>query len=1291
VLQLTRYVVRCAWIVALVAIGVWAAPGTTPAAVTPVTLIDRQVIKPNMLLLLDVSTSMISAPGHGDIDSAEVGMDCQYGDDKCRMVGQAYRCYYAATGAMGAGVTNDDTQCHNHAECQRGYCKNNKPTSCDGDYRDDGTRSCSGTYRCRGFRSNAPATACTGDGSGYACIGICENHWSKPTCTTDADCPGSYCSTYANDFCVRPDLNSIAVHKSKMCKIGQNRCFDNTHCSAPGDTCEEKNTISRLMAAKRVLSGVVSGYHKTVNFGMMAFYQEGYYTYYPVGTDNTDRVVTRWLDRDELKAANCWSKNGGPTPTCTLNDQNYNRRANPDSRYRVKTGGDNFVMVETNWCGLWCTLPQGTGYYQGSFYTYTDWQKVPNTASPRVELTYRGKTFTDGGIEYVHWDAPTSIRNKDGVQGRNDGPHPTVSGNALPATTDSCNTCNGGKCGVRQWDNFVPFMDTTNSTTKSTEMALAVLARMDKASFGGYSPQGVTPTGCSLWNDTASANWDNNAFDYMAKVKTTDTMPCRHNYILMVTDGFPNTSNDTGCDLDACAGADLSSCTCLAVKAAKKLYDAGIKVYMVGFSQGVSSLTAQKTLNNIARAGGSGNAFFAVQEQELEAAIVTAIYDAARGSYSTAPATSSSGVQKASTIELGKMLIDTRVDFPGWRGNLIAYDGMASPPAVLWNAATVAFDYNVETGRYFTTTSPVDRTGDWKKRNVWTSNGNTMVKITVDQTTGAITNKTTLKTLGLGASDDEAEKVARWMLGDPNLKNPAVLGGLINSSPIDIGPPGKSLLPGGEAFYNAHASRPYVTYAGSSDGMLHAFFTKDVTVGAVNYKAGQEAFAYMPQTMLPVQLKLFAQGGQLPDPKDHIYGLANSPKVKNFCTANCTNASTAVWKTHLVMTYGWGGTEAFMLDITNPFTSSGVKTATAPAPLLWSTQYLNSSTTSAYDNELGLTTSVPAFYYAKGTTKDDFRVVFGSYTTEPVSGNIAKVLLNSSARNGAVVHDPKINPPNSCSQLFGLMSDVASARNHAVNEEVQIQAAYFGDTWGNLYRYVPGVSGASNYTDDEGTVSVVESMTCNHPVHYAPTVIQLDRENASNHPNEIYLIQVTNSALDLVTKDFPPSQMVFRKDVASSPGVVASDTSFGSGGKITLTAGVTSQMCGVTSSDGGTCLEVLPAGARPNATPTAVVRGDGNGFVAIATWYLPAADGCNEGMTYLTVHELNASSGTVSQKFGMKLASEPVTSTVFVGGKLLFAAQDGVTDLTTMLPPNLRFSTTVSGERYRRTGWSELP
>jgi hypothetical protein len=445
--------------------------------------------------------------------------------------------------------------------------------------------------------------------------------------------------------------------------------------------------------------------------------------------------------------------------------------------------------------------------------------------------------------------------------------------------------------------------------------------------------------------------------------------------------------------------------------------------------------------------------------------------------------------------------------------------------------------------------------------------------------------------------------------------------------------------------------------------------------------------------MLAVQNKLYAQGGQLPDPKDHIYGLANSPKVKSLCVSACDGITgTPVWKTVLAMAYGFGGTEAFVLDITNPFDGNGVRSATnaPPATTLWNTQYLSPSATSIYDNALGLTTSVPAFYYAKGASRDDFRLIFGSYTTNQATGQVGKQLLNASVGSGALLDHTTITPPGgSCTQAFGLLSDVATARNFNASEETQILAAYFGDTWGNLYRYVPTV-GANNYTGTSGTVSTVVSFGCQQPVHYAPAVVQMDRDNSSDRPGEIYLVQVTNSALDDETKAFPASQMIVRRDLASPGGVVANDTTWT---PITLTAGTT--LCGQTAAN-GSCTTILPAAARPNSTPLAVLRQDGTGFEVLSTWYVPAVNSCSAGVTYLAIYEVSVT-GTATLKFATKLASEPITSTVFVGSRLMFTTESGVTDLTTMLPSNLKFNAAPtpaapgSAERVRRLEWMEVP
>ena len=1205
----------------LVAAALWLVPGASTAVVNPVTLIDRQVIKPNILIVLDTSTSMMNSPGDKDIDSNEVGQDCDNGDDECRMVGKPGRCFFAGTGSQGAGVRNDTTSCTTNSQCRVGFCK-----------------------------------------SGGA------------SCTVDSDCTGvaNYCALFPNDVCITSGSQS----KVKMCQQGMNRCRTSSDC-ATGDTCGP--ATSRLVLAKRVISGIVSSYYSTVNFGLMTFYQDNYYPYYPVSGSPVANTVTRFLDKDLLRTFNCWSKTGGPTATCTVDGMLYTKKTTNDSKYRVRTSGTGFTDVDQNWCGSrWCGLvPQdGTGHYLGSYYTYNHPTVTLSSTTPIIKSSYLGKTIVQSGVTYAYWDPPTEMRNESNIYGNSADPEPLAAGD--PSPTYCCATCGG-----RADTTVAPFMDTSDDPVVAQNMAYAIIKKMDKAGLGGVGAEGFTPTGCVLgFGSSVEATDTNNAYSYLAKVKTTDPLKnCRNNYVLLITDGSPNRPYDTACNSAACSAANptAAGCTCQAVKSAQTLAGAGILTFVVGFSTAVTDAYTATTLNNIAKAGGTGSALFAVQEGQLRDNIVKAIYQAAQGSYSTSPASASSGVQNTGGITLGTMVLDTRVDFPGWKGQLIAYETSSGTPVVSWSANTVAFN-------------PAVDPDFWKKRNLWTSSGTTMVKFDVDQTTGALNNKHQLSLLGLGATDAEAERVARWLLGDPAMNNPAVLGAIINSTPIDVGPPGKSPLPGGTEFYDAHVHRPNLVYAGSSDGMLHAFFTRGATVGAKTYQGGQEAFAYLPQTMLAVQAKLFAQGGQLPDPKDHVYGLANSPKVKSLCTANCDGtSSTPQWKTVLAMAYGFGGTEAFTLDITDPFDGNGVKTTTAPAPLMWSTQYETPSTTSAYDNDLGLTTSVPAFYYGKGATKDDFRLIFGSYYTDVSTGNQGKTLINASVKTGAVLQSSHVTPAGSCAQVFGLMSDVATARNFALGEETQILAAYFGDTWGNLYRYVPAV-GTNNYTGTTGAVSTVDAGGCNQPIHYAPAIVQLDRDDSYNRPGEIYIVQVTNSALDDDTAGYPASTMVIRRDLANA-GNVASDAGFT---KITLTAGVAGQLCGVTNAAGTSCVETLPATARPNATPMAVLKKDGTGFLLISTWYLPPVDACNDGLTYLIIQEYGVTTG-IKTKYATKLASEPVTSAVFVGGKLMFVKQTGVIDLTSMLPSGVSFSPGTTGgypgaaERVRKLGWVEFP
>jgi Neisseria PilC beta-propeller domain len=515
------------------------------------------------------------------------------------------------------------------------------------------------------------------------------------------------------------------------------------------------------------------------------------------------------------------------------------------------------------------------------------------------------------------------------------------------------------------------------------------------------------------------------------------------------------------------------------------------------------------------------------------------------------------------------------------------------------------------------------------------------------------------------------------MMGDPAQGNAAVLGAIVNSTPIDVGQPGADPNPGGKEFSDKWASRPQLTYVGSDDGMLHAFYTKDVTISGVAHTGGSEAFAYIPPEMLPVITRLYAQGGQLPDPAKHIYGLASSPKVKSICTANCSDKTAAVWKTVLVMTDGYGGNDAFMLDVTDP-------TASTPFSLMWHTASVSSKAT--YDSALGQTISVPGFIFNYTSSYDDNRIVFTSgYPVTSGSTTQGRSIIAASAVSGQILTQGTVTPTGACGSTpeFTMLTDVPTARDNGKDAKRTVLAAYAGDTWGSLWRFT--LAGAPTSVIGAG---------CQQPLHYAPAVVQLDRDDFTAHPHEVYLVQVTNSALDDVTQGFAASKLIFKRDIVQS-GVVVADSTFGSGGSLTLTVGVDQAMCAITDS-GGNCTTTLPTAARPMGTPIAVLKADASGFVIISMWYVPDAAGCGKGTTYLQVHQLSTAGGTatVTLRQAIKVADEPVASPIVVGGKIVILSANGPITLNSSMSQSYVVGQSipnngVTAEPFKMLGWSE--
>jgi hypothetical protein len=1110
----------------------------------------------------------------------------------------------------------------------------------------------------------------------------CENKTDNSCRSEPNSCstPQNICTTPLANNCMLPvngvDVCNPSSHGTpgpiRMCRVAQTVCQRDSDCMTAGDVCGP--ATSRAVIAKRAITAVVNDNYKMLNFGLMTFYQAGYFPYF-LNTSGSTGLITVFVPLHRIANSHCWDNHTGPAQNCRIDGISMTLRDSANSRYRTRTGWNTWVDVDHDWCGHTCDMPGalGLGHFEGAYYEYIG-NTGGNSTTTIVRPTYEGPNITVDGKNYSYYQPLNNYYN---------------GGQAPPFEFPDCRTTCSATCGARWNTQLAPFLSTSDDDATSQAAVAAITQAMSPAANGGLIFYWGTPTGCTLQN-SVSKTIHTSAYDYMNAVKNgspadgipADHLTCRDNYVLLITDGAANGPGDSNCDAPACADKSpaAAGCTCRSVLAAYNLYqNLKVKTFVVGFSGDVSAGSARTINDNIARAGGTDNgddkvapfAYLAQNEDELGTAPELVIYNAVRGSYPTAPTSTSAGTQQATTVGEGRYALDSRMDFPTWKGHLIAYDLKESTPVIAWDAYQKL------------------ASGNWWQRRVYAWDGTDMIKIAVDPTTKAVTNKSQLAAMGLGASETEAEAVARWLLGDPVYKNPAILGAIINSTPIDVASPGDIPQPGGHEFFLQHQNRPHLIYVGSSDGMLHAFFLENTTIGATTYQAGSEAFAFLPPDMMPVVRLQYSQGGQKPNPYSHIFGLANSPKVKTMCVQHCDDAATAVWKTLLIMPEGYGGSDTFMLDVTAPFAANGL--ADPPVRVQWHTGYVASAAT--YDPLLGNTISVPAFFLNRTTSMDDYRIAFASgYPVTDGSMTQGRALVTASAITGALLTSNAVAPGATCSQPYAALTDVATARDFARGQDNKLVAGYFGDTSGQLHRYVIG-SGVARAQD----------FTCDHPLHFSPTVVQLDRDTtASSFAHEIFPVQVTNSNIDLDTVALPPSKMVvWKEDIqADSNGAitgVVKDTNWGNGGQITLTVGVDSQICGVTQTDTHglvTCLTSMPTTARPTSTPLGVLLRDASGFQVMTMWYVPSPEGCRGGdQTFLTIHQIGAT-GTATQRLGAMVANEPATSPVILGGRIYIFGEEGPVEVTGLLPDSVTVGRAVPQEGHTgafiRYNWSEI-
>ncbi|MDX2013645.1 MAG: vWA domain-containing protein [Myxococcaceae bacterium] len=161
-------------------------------------------------------------------------------------------------------------------------------------------------------------------------------------------------------------------------------------------------------------------------------------------------------------------------------------------------------------------------------------------------------------------------------------------------------------------------------TTGTTVQAVPSSAAQVAAAYAAFGPGGGTPTAASLLQARAT-------------LQAVSTTAPRH--VLLITDGLPNCNlslnpatcstttpgcpNTSTCSGSSCCGLGAKDCLDNqgTVSAAASLFALGIKVYVVGFDQSLTSGNNKAVLDAIASAGGTGSAYVASNQTALASAL----------------------------------------------------------------------------------------------------------------------------------------------------------------------------------------------------------------------------------------------------------------------------------------------------------------------------------------------------------------------------------------------------------------------------------------------------------------------------------------------------------------------------------------------------------------------------------------------------------------------------------------------------------------------------------------------
>lgn len=420
---------------------------------------------------------------------------------------------------------------------------------------------------------------------------------------------------------------------------------------------------------------------------------------------------------------------------------------------------------------------------------------------------------------------------------------------------------------------------------------------------------------------------------------------------------------------------------------------------------------------------GRGQYFSAKNPGELVSAfadVLTAIEE--RIGSSSAPAPS------APFYEAGTILFQPTFDTSDWSGDLRAFDvtNLSTP---IWHSRDQINSQDHSTDRKIITHDTATGTGAPFR---WTS-------LSVAQKAHLADDENVLNYIRGNKSNE--------LSGGGTFRNRTyVLGDIVNSEPVFVGPPDRMFPDSLETvpyttFATSYSSRPEVVWVGANDGMLHG----------IDADTGRELLAYVPG-------KVYKNLASLTSPSyAHRFFVDGSPTERDVFYDDA-------WHTVLVGGLNAGGQAVYALDITDPSTFNESNAANI---VRW-------EFTDEHDADLGYTFSKPEI---ARMNNGQWMAIFGNGYNNTVNDDSNGYCSDSdpdthcpvSSTGDAVLFLVDIqNGPNTAGGVFKLSTEtgrdedptdtitpngLASVEVIDVNGDFMVDYIYAGDLFGNLWKF----------------------------------------------------------------------------------------------------------------------------------------------------------------------------------------------------------------------------------------------